>query len=119
MRHSSNSTIAAGTTNTGFRNFSSPIPYLFGGLALLLALIGVALLVLACSFRKFSLSSSSSSTSTSAVNIEENKPTEMVDEKELDTDEPKIVVIMAGDSNPTYLAKPVVSATTHITQQVV
>ncbi|RDX98612.1 Protein GLUTAMINE DUMPER 2, partial [Mucuna pruriens] len=89
----SNSTMAV-APSASFKNVTSPIPYLFGGLALMLALIGLALLILACSYSK-----SSSSTSN------EEKTTKRM---EVDS-EPKIVVIMAGDSNPTYLAKPVPS----------
>ncbi|KAJ1435423.1 hypothetical protein SESBI_04930 [Sesbania bispinosa] len=78
----------------GLRNFRSPIPYLFGGLALMLSVIAIALLIIACSYRKQQYSSSSGD--------EEKQPSNkvMVDM------EPKIVVIMAGESNPTYLAKP-------------
>ncbi|TKY64997.1 GLUTAMINE DUMPER 2 [Spatholobus suberectus] len=92
----------------GFKNLSSPIPYLFGGLALMLAVIAVALLILACSYRKQYYSSNSAS--------DEEKPPKMVD-KEVNVSEPKIVVIMAGESNPTYLAKPVPS-TSHNEQPV-
>nr|KYP48074.1 hypothetical protein KK1_030269 [Cajanus cajan] len=80
------------------KNATSPIPYLFGGLALMLALIGLALLILACSYGK---SSSSTSQATNAMGMEVDS-------------EPKIVVIMAGDSNPTYMAKPMPS-TNHST----
>ncbi|CAJ1836358.1 unnamed protein product [Sphenostylis stenocarpa] len=84
----------------GLNNLSSPIPYLFGGLALMLAVIAVALLMIACSYRKNYYVSNSAS--------DEEKPPKMVEE-EVDVSEPKIVVIMAGESNPTYLAKPVPS----------
>ncbi|KAG5093017.1 hypothetical protein JHK82_051795 [Glycine max] len=82
----------------GFKTLSSPIPYLFGGLAIMLALIAVALLILAC---------------------DEEKPPQMkMVEKEENVSEPKIVVIMAGEGNPTYLAKPVPS-TSHNEQALI
>lgn len=98
--------VAAGSA--GFKNISSPIPPLFGGLAFMLGVIAVALLILACSYRN------QHSSSTSQGNEEKpSKTTEM----EVDNSEPKIVVIMAGDSNPTYLAKPV-SSTCHTEESV-
>ena len=87
----------------GFKTLSSPIPYLFGGLAIMLAVIAVALLILAWSYRKQYYTSSNS-----ASDEEKPPPIKMV-EKEENVSEPKIVVIMAGESNPTYLAKPVPS----------
>lgn len=88
----------------GFKTLSSPIPYLFGGLAIMLALIAVALLILAWSYRKQYYTTSSNSASD-----EEKPPQIKMVEKEENVSEPKIVVIMAGESNPTYLAKPVPS----------
>ncbi|XP_052197818.1 protein GLUTAMINE DUMPER 5-like [Diospyros lotus] len=92
-------------TNTGaavqggsFKIWNSPIPYLFGGVALLLGLIAVALVILACS-RK---ASSNPEEKPAATPLPVLQP-EM---------EPKIFVIMAGDANPTYLAKPTASSTT-------
>lgn len=79
---------------TGFRLWGSPIPYIFGGLAAMMGLIAIALIVLACTRRK-----SSDEDSTLPCSIERPGiiPLDM---------EPKIVVIMAGDYKPTFLAKP-------------
>ncbi|KAI4352321.1 hypothetical protein L6164_006585 [Bauhinia variegata] len=99
MRPATATNSTQGLTGTsGFHNFRSPIPYLFGGFALMLALIAVALLILACSFRKGSPSSAPG---------DEEKPTQTA--KMEGEYEPKIVVIMAGDTNPTYLANPVIN----------
>lgn len=95
----SNSTVKG---PAGIRNLSSPVPYLFGGLALMLALIAAALLILACSYRKNSSSSAAA---------DGEKPAKTAGTEE--DSEPKIVVIMAGDSNPTYLAKPVLPSTSN------
>ncbi|KAJ1414006.1 protein GLUTAMINE DUMPER 5-like [Sesbania bispinosa] len=84
--------MAIAATGADFRKVTSPVPYLFGGLALMLALIAVALIILACSYHN------------------EEKPAKTV-EMGVDS-EPKIVVIMAGDTNPTYLAKPAMSTST-------
>lgn len=103
----SNSTITS-SGGAAFRNFKSPIPYLFGGLALMLGLIAIALLILSCSYRKHN--------SSSTLAGDDEKSTKVVD-MEANSSEPKIVVIMAGECNPTYLAKPV-SSTSSIEQAV-
>nr|POF20270.1 protein glutamine dumper 3 [Quercus suber] len=83
---------------TRLQLWKSPMPYLFGGLAIMLILIFMALIILACSSRKQASGSSSEGEENQAM------PMNMV----VDT-EPKIVVIMAGDDKPTYLAKPTCS----------
>ncbi|XP_022728454.1 protein GLUTAMINE DUMPER 5-like [Durio zibethinus] len=103
MRPASNSTAAV--TGAEFRHWNSPIPYLFGGIAVMLGLIAVALVFLACSCKKSPPNSSGEA---------EGKPAKQVI-MQLEM-EPKIVVIMAGDEIPTYLANPVSS--THNTEQV-
>ncbi|KAK8532304.1 hypothetical protein V6N13_131640 [Hibiscus sabdariffa] len=80
---------------------TSPLPYLFGSMALVLLLIAIALLLLACSYMKPCPNSSSND-----VRIKQ----EMAMDRVVDS-EPKIVVIMAGDDKPTFLAKPVSSST--------
>ena len=99
MRPTSNSTTV--NVDAGFRNFNSPIPYLFGGLALMLGLIAVALFILACSYGK------TLSNSPSDAEEKQAKTVNMTADSE-----PKVVVIMAGDDIPTYLAMPV-SSTGH------
>ncbi|KAF3781208.1 GLUTAMINE DUMPER 4 protein [Nymphaea thermarum] len=79
---------------SGLTAWHSPIPYLFGGFAALLCLIAIALIVIACSHRKDSSRSTADDSPESIV---------------IDT-EPKIVVIMAGDLAPTFLAKPIKSS---------
>ncbi|KAJ4958059.1 hypothetical protein NE237_025170 [Protea cynaroides] len=85
----------------------SPVPYLFGGLAAMLGLIAFALLILACSYWKLSgyLENGDGA---------ERDP-ENGDEKGGDgikvppVYEEKIVVIMAGDEKPTFIATPMTS----------
>ncbi|KAJ9184129.1 hypothetical protein P3X46_007900 [Hevea brasiliensis] len=86
----------------------SPVPYLFGGLAAMLGLIAFALLILACSYWRL------------AGRLDDGEAADQRDlesgnEKEDDAGksgkifEEKILVIMAGDQKPTYLATPVSS----------
>ncbi|KAI3462838.1 hypothetical protein Pfo_019501 [Paulownia fortunei] len=83
----------------GLQRWNSPIPYLFGGLALVLGVISLALIILACSYKNSSSSSESS-------NEKSEKPLHAL-QPEI---EPRVVVIMAGETNPTHLAKPVAAA---------
>ncbi|KAL4340922.1 hypothetical protein GQ457_08G014980 [Hibiscus cannabinus] len=80
---------------------TSPLPYLFGSLALVLILIAIALVLLACS----SIKPYSDSSSDEVPGQRELAMDQVADS------EPKIVVIMAGDDKPTFLAKPVSSST--------
>ncbi|XP_060181886.1 protein GLUTAMINE DUMPER 2-like [Lycium barbarum] len=84
----------------------SPVPYLFGGLAAMLGLIAFALLILACSYWKLS------------GHLREHRDNDQDSEEDSGEKpvkvmpvlyEEKIVVIMAGDLMPSYLAMPVLS----------
>ncbi|KAA0039409.1 protein GLUTAMINE DUMPER 6-like [Cucumis melo var. makuwa] len=79
-----------------YRLWNTPIPYLFGGIALTLLLILTSLILFACSYRKRPTSSSSFSYD------EEQHPKIM----KIDTPSPTTpaVVIMAGNHTPTFLA---------------
>ncbi|KDP33475.1 hypothetical protein JCGZ_07046 [Jatropha curcas] len=86
----------------------SPVPYLFGGLAAMLGLIAFALLILACSYWRLSGRLDDSEGG------DEHGDLESGHEKEGDAAgkagkvyEEKILVIMAGDQKPTFLATPV------------
>ncbi|XP_055821906.1 protein GLUTAMINE DUMPER 1-like [Solanum dulcamara] len=91
----------------------SPVPYLFGGLAAMLGLIAFALLILACSYWKLSghLRENDEIDNDSEVDPEsgagEKPATGIV--KAMPVFEEKIVVIMAGDLRPSFLATPVLS----------
>jgi heme/copper-type cytochrome/quinol oxidase subunit 2 len=89
------------SSGTGVPLWKSPIPYLFGSLALILLLISVALIILVCSYRKRA--------SNSAAENDEEKPAKIMNTA-VDT-EPKIVVVMAGDDKPSFLATPSISST--------
>ncbi|XP_044468940.1 protein GLUTAMINE DUMPER 2-like [Mangifera indica] len=97
MGTASNST--SGGVNGGLGHWNSPVPYLFGGLGAMLGLIAIALIILACSYRRSSMNSSGSD------HHDQGESVKQVVDMQLEM-EPKIVVIMAGDDNPTYLAKP-------------
>ncbi|XAR51596.1 hypothetical protein NMG60_11006267 [Bertholletia excelsa] len=87
-------------TSSATWQWNSPVPYLFGGLGLVLILIAVALVILALSHRK---SPSNSSGEDQGGNLSLPGDTQV----ELS---PGILIIMAGDEEPTYLAKPVSSS---------
>ncbi|KAL6874058.1 hypothetical protein ACP4OV_014140 [Aristida adscensionis] len=80
----------------------TPTPYLFLGFAVMMGLIAVALLVLICSRRKPS-SSSRRDEEAAAAAARALAPLDR---------EPKVVVIMAGDLAPSFLAsaKPLAPA---------
>ncbi|KAK8491311.1 hypothetical protein V6N13_127909 [Hibiscus sabdariffa] len=97
MRPVGNSTAAA--TGAVFRHWNSPLPYLFGGIAAMLGLIAIALVILVCSWKE-------SSHNPHGDEGEEKPAKQGVPAMQLEM-EPKIVVIMAGDENPTYIANPI------------
>ncbi|XP_050371816.1 protein GLUTAMINE DUMPER 3 [Argentina anserina] len=87
----------------------SPVPYLFGGLAAMLGLIAFALLILACSYWKLSgyLENSENDGERDLEAGEGGKGDEA--QKAPPVFEEKILVIMAGDAKPTFLATPISS----------
>lgn len=87
----------------------SPVPYLFGGLAAMLGLIAFALLILACSYWKLSgRADNNNNNGDQNGDIEsDDKDQEGDAAKSVKVYEEKILVIMAGDEKPTFLATPV------------
>ncbi|XP_008445290.2 LOW QUALITY PROTEIN: protein GLUTAMINE DUMPER 5-like [Cucumis melo] len=89
----------------------SPVPYLFGGLAAMLGLIAFALLILACSYWKLSIQTEEREGENgdleSGNNIGEMEEEKIKQQQTKKIFEEKILVIMAGDQNPTFLATPV------------
>ncbi|XP_010519624.1 PREDICTED: protein GLUTAMINE DUMPER 5-like [Tarenaya hassleriana] len=79
----------------------SPVPYLFGGLAAMLGLIAFALLLLACSYWR--LSDHGGDGDRLGDSGEKVSGKKVYDEE--------ILVIMAGEEKPTFLATPVAIAT--------
>jgi hypothetical protein len=86
----------------------SPVPYLFGGLAAMLGLIAFALLILACSYWKLSGYLEGSNNSNGDGGMASEKPVALPVVPHVCYEE-KIVVIMAGDEKPTFLATPMSS----------
>jgi hypothetical protein len=76
----------------------TPTPYLFLGFALMMGLIAVALLVLLCTRRKPSGSSRRGSGATAESASARGTKMAPLDR------EPKVVVIMAGDQMPSFIA---------------
>ncbi|CAN6682512.1 unnamed protein product [Malus baccata var. baccata] len=83
----------------------SPLPYLFGGLAGMLGLVAFALLMLACSYRK--LSSRLEDREGGEGDLESGGDKGDGSNKSVKVFEENILVIMAGNENPTFLATPV------------
>ncbi|KAF3339249.1 protein GLUTAMINE DUMPER 3-like protein [Carex littledalei] len=86
----------------------SPVPYLFGGLAAMLGLIAFALLILACSYWKLSGYLEGSNNRNGDADATAEKPVALPVVPHICYEE-KIVVIMAGDEKPTFLATPMSS----------
>ncbi|XWS26128.1 hypothetical protein CRYUN_Cryun26dG0004300 [Craigia yunnanensis] len=85
----------------------SPVPYLFGGLAAMLGLIAFALLILACSYWRLSGRLDNNSEGADAERDVESGEKECDSNKQVKVYEEKILVIMAGEEKPTFLATPV------------
>ncbi|KAL8199378.1 hypothetical protein R6Q57_012946 [Mikania cordata] len=94
-----------GPSESSFWRFDSPLIYLFGGIFVILGLITAALIILVCTHRK----------RRSGVNdgddIESGDGGHKVATVgyhggDCEDVRPKVVVIMAGDEVPTYLATP-------------
>ncbi|KAJ0253982.1 Protein GLUTAMINE DUMPER 6 [Hirschfeldia incana] len=83
--------------------WKSPIPYLFGGLSLVLLLIALALFSLVCIHKKSHSSSSNTYPDEEEEDVGDNEAKTVMGEYL-----PKIVVILAGDDQPTCLAVPVI-----------
>ncbi|KAE9586904.1 hypothetical protein Lal_00004800 [Lupinus albus] len=79
------------TTTSSLSPWGSPILYLFGGLCAMFGLIAFAVLTLACSYWKLS----SLVQNQNEINAERESGYEK-----------KVLVIMAGNDNPTFLGTP-------------
>ncbi|KAL6501884.1 Protein GLUTAMINE DUMPER 4 [Orobanche gracilis] len=86
----------------------SPVPYLFGGLAAMLGLIAFALLILACSYWK--LSGAGEDGGEGGADASERVDGGS-DANDAAVFEEKILVIMAGDVEPSFLATPMPNKT--------
>ncbi|KAE8786857.1 protein GLUTAMINE DUMPER 5-like [Hordeum vulgare] len=88
--------------------WQSPVPYLFGGLAAMLGLIALALLILACSYWKLSGYLDGDRDGQAAGGDGEKNSASGPSKPAMDFQE-HVVVIMAGNERPTFLAKPAAS----------
>uniref|UniRef100_A0A803LXV3 Uncharacterized protein n=1 Tax=Chenopodium quinoa TaxID=63459 RepID=A0A803LXV3_CHEQI len=100
--------IAPGATTVTPRSpWHSPVPYLFGGLAAMLGLIAFALFILACSYWRLSRDNDPQQQSNEGGDLESGEKGEGVSKiNGAPVFEEKIVVIMAGNDKPTFLATP-------------
>ncbi|KAF8658598.1 hypothetical protein HU200_059059 [Digitaria exilis] len=91
--------------------WQSPVPYLFGGLAAMLGLIAFALLILACSYWKLSgyLDADRDRRAREAAGADGEKGSATGAARPAAGLQEHVVVIMAGEEMPTFLAMPVAS----------
>lgn len=96
--------------------WQSPVPYLFGGLAAMLGLIAFALLILACSYWKLSGyldggsgNGQASGSAAAGEGAEGEKGSAAGAARPALGFREHVVVIMAGDERPTFLAMPATS----------
>lgn len=82
----------------------SPVPYLFGGLAIIMALISMALFILACSYWR--LTRSTQQRDMDNINTNKEGDDDPQQKEQPLVYQEKILVIMAGDHKPTFLATP-------------
>ncbi|XP_028108106.1 uncharacterized protein LOC114306978 [Camellia sinensis] len=94
--------------------WNSAVQFVFYGLAVLLGFVIVALIIFSCS----KLINMPNISSTSHHHITE-KPKQAMNTSMAIHVEPQIVVIMAGDEKPTYLATPVLRPIQHSDEQVI
>lgn len=107
-----NQTSSSDTHGSFEWTWNSSVSFLYGGLAPIFVVIGIALLIVACSRRLRSETDSPmpSSETDSPNNIrlrvrDDIKPKGETSTTEVDH-EPNILVIVAGEYHPTHLAKP-------------
>ncbi|KAI9118560.1 hypothetical protein K1719_010892 [Acacia pycnantha] len=87
--------------------WQSPLPYLFGGFAAVFCLIMFSLLMLAFSYRRQSAGERQGGIAQMEIGIGTQKQSESGVAESVHAYEQKILVIMAGDEQPTFLATPV------------
>ncbi|CAM0909045.1 unnamed protein product [Alopecurus aequalis] len=89
--------------------WQSPVPYLFGGLAAMLGLIAFALLILACSYWKLSGYLDAAAEGSGRDGQAGEKESASGAARPAADFQEHVIVIMAGDERPTFLAKPAAS----------
>ncbi|KAK9683047.1 hypothetical protein RND81_10G114500 [Saponaria officinalis] len=100
--NNNNNTIKPSSTTIEMMRWSSPIPYLFGGLALMLTLIAISLIILVCSYIK---------NQTNSSDEESGNKSSPIHSKVAFDDLPRVFVVMAGDDKPSYIGKPMPTTT--------
>ncbi|CAN6200921.1 unnamed protein product [Urochloa humidicola] len=103
-------TAAPAANATAHSPWQSPVPYLFGGLAAMLGLIAFALLILACSYWKLSgYLDADRDRRTGEAGTDEEKGSAAGAARPATGFLEHVVVIMAGEERPTFLATPAAS----------
>ncbi|CAN6177300.1 unnamed protein product [Urochloa humidicola] len=110
MSHGAPAAAPAGNATAPHSPWQSPVPYLFGGLAAMLGLIAFALLILACSYWKLSgYLDADRERRAGEAGADEEKGSAAGAARPAAAFLEHVVVIMAGEERPTFLAKPAAS----------
>ncbi|CAN6216095.1 unnamed protein product [Urochloa humidicola] len=110
MSHGAPAAAPAGNATAPHSPWQSPVPYLFGGLAAMLGLIAFALLILACSYWKLSgYLDADRDRRAGEAGADEEKGSAAGAARPAAAFLEHVVVIMAGEERPTFLAKPAAS----------
>ncbi|CAN6193857.1 unnamed protein product [Urochloa humidicola] len=110
MSHGAPAAAPAGNATAPHSPWQSPVPYLFGGLAAMLGLIAFALLILACSYWKLSgYLDADRDRRAGEAGADEEKGSATGTARPAAAFLEHVVVIMAGEERPTFLAKPAAS----------
>ncbi|KAM7267700.1 hypothetical protein ACFE04_009866 [Oxalis oulophora] len=103
MRHFTSISPEASTASNGSIQWNTPLPYLFTGLLIVFGIIAVALFILACC-QQLSTIANDHHDHQSSCDDKEKKSAKSGENPASNL--PEIVVIMAGDDRPTFVAKP-------------
>ena len=90
---------------------TSPVPYLLGGVGVMLILIAFASIILACSYLKDCTTEGQENNRSEYQNVELGcvRKNEMGDDMSNvsdNKDDMRVIVVMVGDEKPTFIAKP-------------
>ncbi|OEL28616.1 hypothetical protein BAE44_0010362 [Dichanthelium oligosanthes] len=110
MSHGAPTAAPGANGTTAHSPWQSPVPYLFGGLAAMLGLIAFALLILACSYWKLSgYLDADRDRRAGEAGADGEKGSAAGAARPAAGFQEHVVVIMAGEERPTFLATPVAS----------
>lgn len=96
---------AEASRSGGFWQWNTPLPYLYCGTAIILAIIASSLLFLLCSYKDDPAAAAVSDSMADREDGGDEKKKQEMEIRVLDP-EPKVVVVFGGDGKPLYVARP-------------